>query len=828
MESYAGVNIFLKNTDTLEWEHKAEESLGLLFITVSFLVVENGFIQHSDFPTKGSWSQVDSIAAAVGTRLWLCKEENLSTIRSRFFESLHFLISHGKIEGIIGPCHSDGTSEFLQIQCGYNLSDRLETACKRVYLQGVLSLFNLEFVAEVSNTPKGVLDHSEHPPNDFHVPRKPDAQRVLRNPNPLSTNNSVASAGSGGWLWTNTASPHHSCKTSSVRFNPETGHPELTEDRMNCESMENLSWATTILSTDQTKILQQFVESLNQLAGGHRDKVSHWESIISTTVESLRKRAHEHYKLHGDSSYRDFNHPLSLSIFRGASQSQQQTDWSAKQAAAKLVLDNATKLFYMILPAVIENVSTQITDKTAIVGLLCRGSFLSGLLSVCFDAMAYAYSLSTHNVKQLEEIFDVDLFEVWKVIEPVLHVQVSIPTTVRRHLSWLEEQLLERYILQKNPLKITASLEKHATSRRVSELCNASSIRNELLRLCTCLPASVGLFLKKVARMGASRIEFLIESFNIVSRISDDHPNAGLVKQINVASVAWTVYMYCISNTNVFCEFFGNPEIPRTIDQLVLCSVYATFKMLGFRIEFADVVQAYAQFCGNSEYAASTVFNLSMKKPFQNSRDSKGGKIISLYNEEFLPLTRNFLQILKAKIFDAGGGKSRISTLIIRLPRTRLNNVPVELGGSASSVRGLSGGPGNLVVSLDNFDENDSSQKYYNVVDLHSSPGSPPAENDPNFGLLALCSAADIELRTKPGNKRLREDFRGECEQRKSVRDSPVSVHNEEGQENISPNHFETPGPPRKKSNVIYSFGDNPVANSCGLRKINSVINQAI
>eukprot|EP01138_Halocafeteria_seosinensis_P010662 gb/GECG01010887.1/.p1 GENE.gb/GECG01010887.1/~~gb/GECG01010887.1/.p1 ORF type:complete len:930 (+),score=86.01 gb/GECG01010887.1/:1-2790(+) len=804
-------------------------SARLLFAAVAFLVAEHGVMGDPRLHYSGIFGNLEALGVSLGGPS--VEQGDLDQILRQFFDKQCRLVKDGCVDGsikeykgalVLTKQEETPTADRLQVYTSSSNIQKLDIWLCGVFPQNLLNVTSVDTMAQLSNC-EGELQvlqaSAGHSPSKRKKKRR-SKRTYLTAASKKARSGSYSRSGTSGWLWANTASPYHSCRTTSLRHNVDDGQPEYSEDRMNSDSMENLNWAANVALTDQTQALNEFSEALGYLVDSwastfceplsqaERDsKVRFWGDRVAEEINNLSRRVCDYYRIRPDAS-RDFRRPSTVSILNRTSDklmtnvSRASTHLTVKQSAAKMVLDTTTKLYYLLLPVVVYEAHHVAEERDEMPDLFHNQKFLASLFCLCFDALSYAYCVHLHDLPELRAIFDVEFFELWKAAEPVQRADFFIPVTVRRHIAWVEEQLMERYVFQYSKQKIFPPLKQYMKGRESREISTAGAILNQFTDICRRVPASVGLLLKKVSRLGAGRVEFLVDTLNLPSRVPEDHPHVYGLRKLDVGSVVWTVFMHCISNVQVFCDFLDIESrsdfaaAPRTIDQLVLCCVYGTCKLLNYRIAFADVVKGYERFAGTGPQASSTIYNLTLKVKNDDGTEtlSHGENIISLYNKEFLGLTRGFLHIFKGRIVGAleRGG---VSALLLRLPRTTLDSIPTELGGQSTKKQLMRCGPVNLLVSRVEDKAGGEYQHYYNNVDIHLDLNANNAEYGPNSGLLALSSAAENALRMKPCSKRPREDEENDLEATyaKSVRDSPVSVGTDEYVENINPSNFHTP-----------------------------------
>jgi hypothetical protein len=248
--------------------------------------------------------------------------------------------------------------------------------------------------------------------------------------------------------------------------------------------------------------------------------------------------------------------------------------------------------------------------------LLLNTSLHNALLAISFELLLHCYGLPELGFEgPLLRGLEVGPYEVWRCIESVLRADASLPPTLARRLARVEERLLEAGVWEAGS-PLLAALEAHHRGKSDATGSSGSTAQAQSLSI------AVEVCLRKVARLAASRLEFLLHGLALLSPqvLGKRHhlglglglafarspaqaspwrertavfAGAGPASSASVsprlAAQVWTAVRHVLAGPAAVTLLAG-----RHLDQLLLCALYGVCKLEGGEgVRFAHLIDVY-------------------------------------------------------------------------------------------------------------------------------------------------------------------------------------------------------------------------------------------
>ncbi|KAH9488271.1 Retinoblastoma-associated protein [Bulinus truncatus] len=318
------------------------------------------------------------------------------------------------------------------------------------------------------------------------------------------------------------------------------------------------------------------------------------------------------------------------------------------------------KLFYRVLEVIILN-ETGHLPPPVLSTLLNKESFHTSLLACALEVVLITYSptWSHHNIKTTEEpfffpwilnIFSLQPYEFYKVIESFIKAEPRLSTDVIKHLQYIETRVLESLAWTENsalfeffndcevgqktpplsgsPDKSHENSGKNAvdlylspvrpqsvpsTSQSQQKTMPTEPVINEIGNRLSLQFKSQSLahFLKRVLRLGFSRLSKLCSDLDISRELQHK---------------IWTCFEYCITKMPHLLK-------NRHIDQIIMCCIYSICKVSDSEIKFKFIVNEYKSL----PHAKQEIFR------YVYIEDNKYESIINFYNSIFMVNLKKYI-----------------------------------------------------------------------------------------------------------------------------------------------------------------------------------------
>ncbi|XP_065840749.1 retinoblastoma-associated protein-like [Oscarella lobularis] len=280
-------------------------------------------------------------------------------------------------------------------------------------------------------------------------------------------------------------------------------------------------------------------------------------------------------------------------------------------------------LYYRTLESILEKEQHRLSEAT-IRCLLTREALHRSLLACCAQVILLCYSHvppMQHNFERFAfpwilDTFRVRAFDLLKVIETLVlherhltlemiqHLQ-QVEFTIVQCMAWQEGSPLFRYVFDVDLVGCFMTNDE-IPSRDIIAAC----IRTQLSDYAHASSA-VAIFYRKVKQLSYYRLKLMCNILEIPPPLEEK---------------VWTLFQFV---------YICTPSLMmgRTLDQIMLCSIYGICKVVGFEMQFRRIVTEYRQLPSSS----SEVYCQTMIRP--GEYDS----IIVMYNSIFMPALKTAL-----------------------------------------------------------------------------------------------------------------------------------------------------------------------------------------
>lgn len=249
------------------------------------------------------------------------------------------------------------------------------------------------------------------------------------------------------------------------------------------------------------------------------------------------------------------------------------------------------KTYYQVLLKILLG-EEQRVNQNDFTTLLLNDNFNKSLILSSIETVLFSYNIRNRmDFIEMMNLFQLEPFDYLKTIESFVLYSNWFDSILKRHFKQIEEKLFDSL-----------------TWREGSILYEI--IRSESL--------SLKFFLKKISLFIEQRVKNLISFFTFDS-------SKDICEIVN----------YIIKNKS-------HLMINRNIDQIILCCIYANFKVNKIDILFRDIIYNYRCYCENNRQLSPSD---SLKTLWFVPLDSKKntGDIVKFYNQIFLNETKEFI-----------------------------------------------------------------------------------------------------------------------------------------------------------------------------------------
>ena len=274
-------------------------------------------------------------------------------------------------------------------------------------------------------------------------------------------------------------------------------------------------------------------------------------------------------------------------------------EYEAEEIDEQCVLGR--RLYHKMLLAFLESEERRLQHGHFVETLLSQGIFHSSLFACCMECVFASYCMQSSVFPQIMHTLDLSPFDLYKVIDPFVKHEPSLPQYLRVHFREVEVKILEHMAWAlESPL--------HAQLREYDALLASPEAAGGESRAATALEQ----FLKKVKYLAASRVN------DLCLRL--------LLRKELVAQI-WE----CIK---VVVEGPARHLMRgRHLDQIIMCTIYGVCKVNKRQDEapktFRDIIEQYKR----QDKAAAKVFReVRMGDAGEPPQD-----IIAFYNKIFIP-----------------------------------------------------------------------------------------------------------------------------------------------------------------------------------------------
>mmetsp|Transcript_28677 Transcript_28677/g.37587 ORF Transcript_28677/g.37587 Transcript_28677/m.37587 type:complete len:1118 (-) Transcript_28677:357-3710(-) len=300
-------------------------------------------------------------------------------------------------------------------------------------------------------------------------------------------------------------------------------------------------------------------------------------------------------------------------------------------------------LYYSVLEQMLKRESVRLGTKDHSL-LLHNESFHRALITCSVEVSLKANALVTLAYPQILTLFEVQAFDVYKVLESFVRFCANLPSSLKKHLQCVEDQILEkRAWVEDSPL--FRLLEE----QRLVGPWPLQALGKDWERQNPDWPSTVGTLPKRPSeprqaknlpppdRARSRSLDFFFRKLMVLvaNRIYKL-----CVEQLrlhnDIRNQVWTTVKYCLAEHNSILR-------NRHLDQIILCSIYSICKVNKTEPEvtFRRIIDTYKQEQG-------TVNKLAVIKdipldPRSGNPYNRKGDVIKFYNKIYIGKMKSFV-----------------------------------------------------------------------------------------------------------------------------------------------------------------------------------------
>ncbi|KAL6072726.1 Retinoblastoma-like protein 1 [Balamuthia mandrillaris] len=345
----------------------------------------------------------------------------------------------------------------------------------------------------------------------------------------------------------------------------------------------------------------------------------------------------------------------------------------------------ALKLYYKILEAMLLAEEERLGHRN-FTTLLNNAAFHRSLLACCMEILIYSYKLIDVGFPHILQAFEIEAFDFLKLIENVIRFEKKLPHPLVRHLSSIEEKILESIAWQSGsriyPLLQDKDVQRDLVVYFQNRLTCATPVPPSPLLLSPArTPArptpghtptksrsgnsqSLQLFFRKLFQLVSLRCRNLCASLEITTEL---------------------FMLICKALVQVLVAH-SNLMLNRHIDQIILCVIYAVCRVNQQKdMAFRRILEKYRQ----HPQADPKIYRAVVLKD-----EEEKGDIITFYNTVFIPQLEPILLEFQAPSLSSSSSSSSLSSSsssssVSTSPSTNLPAayLPVSAGFGAAGSR---------------------------------------------------------------------------------------------------------------------------------------------
>jgi len=299
-------------------------------------------------------------------------------------------------------------------------------------------------------------------------------------------------------------------------------------------------------------------------------------------------------------------------------------------------------LYFTVLEKMLKKESARLKSFDHSLLLNLEG-FHKGLLACSVEVILKVFDLPTLGYPRLLDLFDVQAFDVFKVIESFVRSCTSLPSLLKKHLAEIEVQIQEkRAWAEESPLF------RLIEEQRLAGPWPLPSFTHDWEQKNPDLPVTVGNpFRNTPARQSPHRpptsqarttsLDFFFRKLlNVVAQRIDQICTKKLGLGDDIRNQVWTTIKYCLAENNSILR-------NRHLDQVILCSIYSICKVnkTDPEVTFRNIIEIYKELHLNS--TRIQVIREIPLDPRSNNPANQRGDVISFYNKIYIGKMKAFV-----------------------------------------------------------------------------------------------------------------------------------------------------------------------------------------
>jgi len=278
------------------------------------------------------------------------------------------------------------------------------------------------------------------------------------------------------------------------------------------------------------------------------------------------------------------------------------------------------KLYYRTLEAMVVAEEKRL-HQSNFTTLLNHENFHRSLLACCMEIVLFSYKMTHMAFPFVLQKFHIKPFDFCKIIESVVRYDPELPRAVVKHISGIEEKILESMAWEEGSPLLELAQDKSNQQNIINHLLSpqkqplqslVSPMSTKTNSTSVSKSHSLDLFYRKVFQLAYVRSKNLCQRLNVPPRIFQ--------QVLEAVAHALTEKIFLITN--------------RHLDQIILCSIYGVCRVNQIKeITFKIIIEQYKV----QPQSSSKIF----REVFLN--DGKFADIISFYNAIFIPSMEEYL-----------------------------------------------------------------------------------------------------------------------------------------------------------------------------------------
>lgn len=232
--------------------------------------------------------------------------------------------------------------------------------------------------------------------------------------------------------------------------------------------------------------------------------------------------------------------------------------------------------------------------------ILHNQSFHSSLLASCLETVLFLHNICVVSFEEVLGVCKVTAFDFWKIITTYCNVDSKMPIQVKAHFRTIEIRIISTLgWTSTSPVLRAIKGLKAPQSKSTSPQADSLHITYDL-------------FFRRVLSFTAYRVFTVTEELRLPDAVREE---------------IWTLLKFLLSEHTELI-------VDRHLDQIILCAIFGICKARGPVLKFMTLARVYGFFNPEEEMVVTRQARLAASQ----------GTLLDLFNEEIMPLVREFTQ----------------------------------------------------------------------------------------------------------------------------------------------------------------------------------------